>query len=80
MPDIAVEGFYLFLANIWVVPIGVLIGMFVGAMPGLTSSGTLAMLLPVLMVLPPEQGLILGTVTSVLFTFSCISLVCTFIV
>ena len=60
MPDIAVEGFYLFLANSWVVPVGVLIGMFVGAMPGLTSSGTLAMLLPVLMVLPPEQGLILG--------------------
>ena len=48
------EGFQVFLANIWVVPLGVLIGMFVGAMPGLTSSGTLAMLLPVLMAFQPR--------------------------
>jgi putative tricarboxylic transport membrane protein len=60
MSDIAVEGFYLFLANAWIVPIGVLIGMFVGAMPGLSSSGTLAMMLPILMALAPEQALILG--------------------
>ncbi len=60
MPDALFEGFQLFLANIWIVPLGVLIGMFVGGMPGLTSSGTLAMLLPVLLVLPPELGLLLG--------------------
>ena len=60
MSDIAVEGFYLFLANAWIVPIGVLIGMFIGAMPGLSSSGTLAMMLPILMALAPEQALILG--------------------
>ena len=54
------EGFQVFLANIWVVPLGVLIGMFVGAMPGLTSSGTLAMLLPILMALPAEISLMLG--------------------
>jgi putative tricarboxylic transport membrane protein len=60
MSDIAVEGFYLFLANAWIVPIGVLIGMFVGAMPGLSSSGTLAMMLPILLALAPEQALILG--------------------
>ena len=60
MSDIAVEGFYLFLTNAWIVPIGVLIGMFVGAMPGLSSSGTLAMMLPILLALAPEQALILG--------------------
>lgn len=60
MPDVAIEGFHLFLANSWFVPIGVLIGMFVGAMPGLTSIGTLAMMLPILMALAPEQALILG--------------------
>ena len=60
MPDAFFEGFQLFLANMWIVPVGVMIGMFVGAMPGLTSSGTLAMLLPVLLVLTPELGLLLG--------------------
>ncbi|MCH8919080.1 MAG: tripartite tricarboxylate transporter permease, partial [Proteobacteria bacterium] len=60
MPDAFFEGFQLFLSNFWIVPLGVLIGMFVGAMPGLTSSGTLAMLLPVLLVLKPELGLLLG--------------------
>jgi putative tricarboxylic transport membrane protein len=60
MPDALFEGFQLFLSNIWIVPLGVLIGMVVGGMPGLTSSGTLAMLLPVLLVLRPELGLLLG--------------------
>jgi putative tricarboxylic transport membrane protein len=60
MPDIIIEGFYIFLSNIWIVPIGVLIGMLVGGMPGLTSSGTLAMLLPVMISMPPELGLMLG--------------------
>ena len=55
-----IEGLHLFLANVWVVPLGVLLGMFVGGMPGLTSSGTLAMLLPILMALPPEIALMLG--------------------
>ncbi|MGI9336194.1 MAG: tripartite tricarboxylate transporter permease, partial [Gammaproteobacteria bacterium] len=55
-----VEGFQLFVSNIWIVPLGVLLGMFVGAMPGLTSSGTLAMLLPILIALPPEVALMLG--------------------
>ena len=53
MSDILIEGFNLMLVNIWIVPIGVLIGVFVGAMPGLTSSGALAMLLPILIALPP---------------------------
>ncbi len=60
MPDVFFEGLQLFLTNIWIVPLGVLIGMFVGGMPGLTSSGTLAMLLPVLLVLSPVLGLMLG--------------------
>ena len=60
MSDVMIDGFNLMLVNIWIVPIGVMIGMFVGAMPGLTSSGTLAMLLPILINRSPEQGLILG--------------------
>ena len=54
------EGFQLFLSNSWIVPVGVFLGMFIGAIPGLTSSGTLAMLLPILIGLPAEISLILG--------------------
>lgn len=60
MPEALLEGFQLLLSNLWLVPVGVLAGMFYGAMPGLTSSGTLAMLLPILIVISPEKGLILG--------------------
>lgn len=60
MPEMVINGFDVFLSNIWIVPLGVLIGMFVGAMPGLSSSGTLAMLLPILIALRPELGLMLG--------------------
>lgn len=60
MPDMVVNGFDVFLSNIWIVPIGVMIGMFVGAMPGLSSAGTLAMLLPIMIVIRPEVGLMLG--------------------
>lgn len=61
MTDILIEGFYLFLANSWLVPVGVLVGMIAGAIPGLTPSNSLVLLLPVLIFLPPEQGMILGT-------------------
>ncbi|MEQ8195855.1 MAG: tripartite tricarboxylate transporter permease, partial [Rhodospirillales bacterium] len=60
MSDIFILGFQVFLSNIWIVPIGVMIGMLIGGMPGLTSSGTLAMLLPVLISIPPDLGLMLG--------------------
>ena len=35
MPDALFEGFQLFIANFWIVPVGVMVGMFVGGMPGL---------------------------------------------
>lgn len=54
------EGLMVFLGSFWIVPIGVVIGMFVGGMPGLSSSGALAMMLPILLALPPEVGLMLG--------------------
>ena len=60
MPDVFIQGFQIFLSNIWIVPVGVMIGMLAGGMPGLTSSGTLAMLLPVLISIPPDLGLMLG--------------------
>ncbi|MEQ8194790.1 MAG: tripartite tricarboxylate transporter permease [Rhodospirillales bacterium] len=60
MPESLFDGLNLLLNNLWLVPVGVLAGMFYGGMPGLTSSGTLAMLLPVLIVISPVQGLILG--------------------
>ncbi len=60
MPEALFEGLQLLMSNIWLVPVGVLVGMFYGGMPGLTSSGTLAMLLPILIAIAPEQSLILG--------------------
>lgn len=60
MPEALFDGLQLLLSNMWLVPVGVLAGMFYGGMPGLTSSGTLAMLLPILIVIEPVQGLILG--------------------
>lgn len=60
MPDALFEGFTLMLGQVWLVPIGVLIGICVGAMPGLSSSNSLAILLPVMIAMQPEQGLILG--------------------
>jgi len=56
----ALEGLNLLLSIAWVVPLGVLAGMFVGAMPGLNASGMLAILLPVMVLLPPEVGLVLA--------------------
>ena len=60
MPEALYEGLQLLMSNMWLVPVGVLVGMFYGGMPGLTSSGTLAMLLPILIAIAPEQSLILG--------------------
>lgn len=48
------------LGHVWLVPIGVLVGICVGAMPGLTASNSLAILIPLMIAMPPEQGLILG--------------------
>lgn len=54
----ALSGLEVALGLAWLVPLGVLAGMFIGALPGLNSSGMLAVLLPVLIALPPEVGLI----------------------
>lgn len=61
MTEALIEGFYLFIVNCWLVPVGVFIGMIAGAIPGLTPSNSLVLLLPVLIFLPPEQGVMLGT-------------------
>ena len=60
MNDMVFQGLQLLLQNLWVVPLGVLIGMVVGATPGLTSSNSLAILLPILILVPPDIGLVLG--------------------
>lgn len=60
MSDFMIDGLFLMLGNLWLVPIGVMLGICVGAMPGLSASNSLAILLPVMVVLPPEQGLVLG--------------------
>ncbi|MEL7565907.1 MAG: tripartite tricarboxylate transporter permease [Dehalobacterium sp.] len=52
------EGLNILLSNIWIVPIGVALGMVIGAIPGLTSSNSLAIMLPILFALPPETGLV----------------------
>lgn len=56
----ATAAFFTILQLSWLVPIGVFVGMFVGAMPGLNASGMLAILLPLLVSLPPEMGLVFG--------------------
>ena len=60
MPEAFYDGLVLMLSQVWLVPIGVCLGIFVGAMPGLTSSNSLAILLPVMIAMEPHQGLILG--------------------
>ncbi len=60
MFDNAWAGLLIVSQTLWVVPLGVLVGMWVGAMPGLNASGMLAILLPVLIGLPPEIGLVFG--------------------
>lgn len=60
MFDTAFAGLSILLSFVWVVPIGVLAGILVGAMPGLNASGMLAILLPVMVLLPPEVGLVLA--------------------
>ena len=52
------EGFQILLANLWVVPVATFIGIMVGAMPGLNSSNSLAIMLPMLMAMPVEIALI----------------------
>jgi len=54
----AYDGLLMLLSVVWVVPIGVFIGMTFGAVPGLNKSGMLAILLPVLLAMPPEMGLV----------------------
>ncbi|ESR26616.1 tripartite tricarboxylate transporter permease [Lutibaculum baratangense] len=54
----AIQGLLLLLPAAWAVPAGLMAGMFIGAIPGLSGSGMLAVLLPVLVTLPPEIGLI----------------------
>ena len=52
------EGLMIMLSNGWVPIVGVALGMVVGATPGLTSSNSLAILLPVILLFPPHPGLI----------------------
>ena len=58
MPEMVINGFYIFLSNIWIVPLGVMIGMFVGAMPGLGSVNGVAILLPITFIVPPTSAII----------------------
>jgi len=60
MDNVILQGFSLFWHYAWLVPGGVMLGMIVGATPGLTSANSLAILLPFLISIPPECGLILG--------------------
>lgn len=58
MIDLLTAGFGILLDEIWIVPLGVFMGMIVGAIPGLSPSNSLAMMLPMLLTFPPELGLI----------------------
>src|SRR5690606_6353572 len=54
----AYDGLLLLFSSFWAVPLGLFVGIFIGAIPGLSSSGMLAVLLPVLVSFPPEVGLV----------------------
>jgi putative tricarboxylic transport membrane protein len=54
----AYDGLLLLFSSLWAVPLGLFVGIFIGAIPGLSSSGMLAVLLPVLVSFPPEVGLV----------------------
>lgn len=53
-----IDGLVLMLAYFWLVPVGVMVGMVVGGIPGLSPPNALAAMIPVLIVLPPEAGLV----------------------
>ncbi|MFZ7104150.1 MAG: tripartite tricarboxylate transporter permease [Peptococcaceae bacterium] len=59
MSNAVLGGLQILFSNLWVVPIGVLVGLVVGATPGLTSSNSLAILLPLMLGLPVEMALII---------------------
>lgn len=57
--DIAViSGWDMMINNLWIVPIGMIVGIIVGATPGLSSSNSLALLLPMMLGMPVETALI----------------------
>jgi len=59
MDGVIFEGLKILISHIWIVPLGVFLGMLIGATPGLTSSNSLAIMLPILFAMPPESGLVL---------------------
>jgi len=58
MPDMVQAGLMLLLHNIWIVPIGVLLGLLVGATPGFSASNSMAIMLPLTLGMGVEQALI----------------------
>lgn len=56
---VVMAGFELMAHNLWIIPLGVMAGMFVGGIPGLSPPNALAMMIPVLIVIPPDIGLTL---------------------
>ncbi|MDP2739839.1 MAG: tripartite tricarboxylate transporter permease [Pseudorhodobacter sp.] len=58
MSNAVVDGFLITLQYFWLVPLGAMVGMIVGAIPGLSPPNALAAMIPVLIVLSPEAGLI----------------------
>jgi putative tricarboxylic transport membrane protein len=56
-PTAVIAGLELILSNVWIIPVGVMAGMIVGGIPGLSPPNALAIMIPVLVSLPPEVGL-----------------------
>lgn len=52
------DGLMLLMQSFWLVPLGVMVGLVVGAIPGLSPPNALAAMIPVLVMLPPEAGMI----------------------
>ena len=58
MDSILYDGFFLMLANLHFIFLGVSAGMIIGATPGLSASNSTAILLPFILILDPTTGII----------------------
>jgi len=57
MEEVVFSGLSMMLSGIWIVPIGIFIGILVGAIPGLSAGNSLAILMPMMLGLPVELAL-----------------------
>lgn len=58
MYDLAIDVSQVLLANFWVIPLGTMMGIVAGALPGFSAANTLVVFLPLTLTMNPASGLI----------------------